>query len=240
MAENKYTTENGYTLSQSGNSIQDLFNLLIDIDKEQAGKLLAVSKLKDADDKPTLTFVDSVSGVETSPEVYIGSGDMPEGYVLQIDPTGEADDVPNHSCVYVGPGEPPDGYILALDPTSGPDNIVRAVNGQTPDENGNVEIEVGGSADIPRIETSEEVVIIEPNKFYVFPEMRYLDVTFDLTHSDASIVQEYKFRFTSGATATTLTLPLEIKGDITVNANSVIEISVVDGYAVSQSWAVSE
>ena len=56
--------------------------------------------------------------------------------------------------------------------------------------------------------------------------------------SDDSIVQEYKFRFVSGATPTVLTLPENVKGDIAVNANSVVEISIIDNYAVSQSWAV--
>jgi hypothetical protein len=116
---------------------------------------------------------------------------------------------------------------------------VKSVNGKKPDENGNVEIKVGGSADIPRIETSENVITIKPNKFYVFPEMTSLDVTLG-GEVDSSIVQEYKFRFTSGVTATTLTLSEDIKGDITVDTNSVVEISIIDGYAISQSWAVNE
>jgi hypothetical protein len=94
------------------------------------------------------------------------------------------------------------------------------------------------SSDIPRIELSDSVATIEPNKFYVFPEMASLSISFGGV-PNASIVQEYKFRFTSGNAATTLVLPSDVKGDIAVPVNSVIEISVIDNYAVSQSWVVN-
>lgn len=76
------------------------------------------------------------------------------------------------------------------------------------------------------------------NVFYVFPEMASLSVTF-AAPSDTSVVNEYKFRFTSGETATTLTLPASVIGELTVEANKVYEISVIDNYLVYQSWAVS-
>ena len=95
---------------------------------------------------------------------------------------------------------------------------------------------VGG---LQRVGMSDSVVTLEPNKFYVFPEMGSLSVSFG-GGSDTSIVQEYKFRFISGETPTTLSLPENVKGEITVYADSVVEVSVVDHYAVSHSWAVSE
>lgn len=91
---------------------------------------------------------------------------------------------------------------------------------------------------VARTEISDSAATLEPNKFYVFPEMQSLDITLG-GEQDGSIVQEYKFRFTSGATATALTLPDTIVGDIEVNANRVIEISIIDNLAISQSWAVS-
>ena len=91
---------------------------------------------------------------------------------------------------------------------------------------------------VPRIELSDSVTTIEPNKFYVFPEMASLSITFG-GEQDKEIIQEYKFRFISGATPTTLSLPESVVGDITVDANCVVEVSIIDGYAVSQSWAVS-
>ena len=94
--------------------------------------------------------------------------------------------------------------------------------------------------DIPRIEmaSTDTTATIEPNKLYVFPEMASLDITLGGT-IDTSIVQEYRFRFTSGATATTLTLPSTVVGEISVEANKVYEVSILDGYLVIQSWEVS-
>lgn len=98
----------------------------------------------------------------------------------------------------------------------------------------NIDLSFG---DMQRIEISDSEVVIEPNQLYVFPEMASLSVTLG-GEADSGAVQEYQFRFISGAVATTLILPDAVKGDITVDANSVVEVSVVDNYAISQSWAV--
>ena len=86
--------------------------------------------------------------------------------------------------------------------------------------------------------SSDTEAELSPNTFYVFPEMASLSVTFSYPVS-LDIVNEYKFRFTSGSTSTMLTLPSTVVGDITVEANKVYEISIVDNYLVYQSWAVS-
>ena len=86
--------------------------------------------------------------------------------------------------------------------------------------------------------SSDTVIELSPNTFYVFPEMASLSITFSDPIS-LDIVNEYKFRFISGATATTLTLPSTVVGDITIEVNKVYEISIVDNYLVYQSWAVS-
>ena len=86
--------------------------------------------------------------------------------------------------------------------------------------------------------SSDTVIELSPNTFYVFPEMASLSITFSDPVS-LDIVNEYKFRFISGATATTLALLSTIVGDITIEANKVYEISIVDNYLVYQSWAVS-
>jgi hypothetical protein len=36
--------------------------------------------------------------IGAAPEVYVGSGDMPEGYVLQIDPDGETNVYSKEEC----------------------------------------------------------------------------------------------------------------------------------------------
>lgn len=93
---------------------------------------------------------------------------------------------------------------------------------------------------IPRIGmlNTDTAATIGPNRLYVFPEMASLDITLG-GDADISVVQEYRFRFTSGATATTLTLPADVVGEISVEANKVYEVSILDSYLVSQSWEVS-
>lgn len=102
-----------------------------------------------------------------------------------------------------------------------------------------VEVEIP-KPDMPRIEaaSTDTTATIEPNALYIFPEMASLDITLGGT-IDTGIVQEYRFRFTSGATATTLTLPSTVVGEISVEANKVYEVSILDGYLVSQSWEVA-
>lgn len=103
-------------------------------------------------------------------------------------------------------------------------------------EDGTISVKVK----IPKIEKTASDVITEiiPNAFYIFPEMVSLSVTFAAS-SDTSVVNEYKFRFISGETATTLTLPSSVIGEITIESNKVYEISIIDNYLVYQSWAVS-
>ena len=111
------------------------------------------------------------------------------------------------------------------------------------DGNGNAVIEGANVLDDrsdgkARIETSEQIATLEPNKLYVFPQMTSLEVVLGGV-IDISIVQEYTFRFTSGETATTLILPQTVRGEITIEANTVYEVSIVDNYLLYQSWAVS-
>ena len=64
-----------------------------------------------------------------------------------------------------------------------------------------------GSSATPRQEmsSSDTMITLEPNKLYVFPEIASLTVTL-AEPSDTNVANEYHFFFTSGATATTLTL----------------------------------
>lgn len=150
------------------------------------------------------------------------------------------------SGVYVGSEEPIGDYNVWINPEGRVINdTVTSINGQTGDIIGLATEEYVDDAiaaiqlDVPRIEkTAEDTeVVLEPNKFYVFPEMASLSIILG-GEVNTAIVQEYKFRFASGVVSTTLILPESIKGDIFIGANSVIEISIIDNYAVSQSWEV--
>lgn len=89
----------------------------------------------------------------------------------------------------------------------------------------------------PKVEmySTDTDCILIPNFLYVFPEMSSLTISLD-EPQDISIVNDYKFRFISGETATVLTLPSSIIGEITVEPNTVYEVSIVDNYLLSQSW----
>lgn len=77
---------------------------------------------------------------------------------------------------------------------------------------------------------------IDPNKFYVFGEVTSLAIT--LGTEVSGYVNEYHFRFTSGSTATTLTLPqtVTMPSDFSVEANHTYEISIVDGFGTVTAW----
>ena len=77
---------------------------------------------------------------------------------------------------------------------------------------------------------------LDPNRFYVFGTVSSLTITFN---TDAySTMKEYHFRFTSGSTPTTLTLPnsVTMPSGFQVEASKVYEISIVDNYGVYTAW----
>ena len=83
---------------------------------------------------------------------------------------------------------------------------------------------------IPRVEktSTDTEASIEANTLYVWPEMTSLSITLTAPE-DTSIVNEYHFIFTSGATATTLSLPDTLKVDAyTIDANKVYEVSILE------------
>ena len=96
------------------------------------------------------------------------------------------------------------------------------------------------TSDTPRqeMQNTDTEVTIEPNKLYVFPEMASLSVT--LAEPDNSNVSnEYHFFFTSGATATILTLNDVLSDAYSIEANMKYEVSVLEGVAYIKGVAVS-
>lgn len=88
------------------------------------------------------------------------------------------------------------------------------------------------SADIARQEmaSSNTTVTLEPNKLYIFPEMASLTVTL-AEPSNTNVANEYHFFFTSGATATTLTLNDVLSDAYSIEANMKYEVSILEGVA---------
>lgn len=77
--------------------------------------------------------------------------------------------------------------------------------------------------------TSGTTFTIEPNKFYVWGSVSSLNITLG-TPSDSSVYNEYLFQFTSGSTATTLSLPSAVKwvSEPKIEANKTYQVSIVD------------
>ena len=96
-----------------------------------------------------------------------------------------------------------------------------------------ITIETGGIERIEKLAT-DTTVTLEPNKLYVFPEME------SLTYTIAEGTGEIHFIFKSGATATRVVHPAGVNvGSLTIEANKIYEISVLENMLTWQSWAVS-
>lgn len=93
----------------------------------------------------------------------------------------------------------------------------------------------GGSGAYSLVEhgTSDTTFTLTPNTFHVWDEVASLDLSFGTETS--GVANEYLFQFTSGATATTLTLPDDIKwandSAPTIAENMIYQISVLKGLA---------
>ena len=82
--------------------------------------------------------------------------------------------------------------------------------------------------------SSDTSQTLAENTFYIWPTMSSLTITCPNTGGP------YAFRFTSGSTATTLTMTgITMPDSWAVEANKVYEINVYQGYGVAASWAVS-
>jgi hypothetical protein len=86
---------------------------------------------------------------------------------------------------------------------------------------------------IQNVSGADITMELQPNILYVFGEVTSLSLTL-ATPSDTTRVNEYMFQFTSGTTATTLTLPSTVKwiGSNGVAASMVYQVSIVNNLAV--------
>ena len=87
--------------------------------------------------------------------------------------------------------------------------------------------------------SSDTTVTLEPNKLYVFPEMESLTVTLG-TPTDSDVANEYHFFFTSGATATTLTLNDVLSDAYSIEPNMKYEVSILENVAYIKGVSTSE
>ena len=96
-----------------------------------------------------------------------------------------------------------------------------------------ITIETGSIERIEKLAT-DTTVTLEPNKLYVFPEMK------SLTYTIGEGTGEVHFIFKSGATATRVVHPSNVNiGSFSVESNKVYEVSILEGLLTSQNWSVS-
>lgn len=119
---------------------------------------------------------------------------------------------------------------------------IKTINGESILGSGNITISggsggssSGGSGAYAEVnhDTSDTTFTLTPNTFHVWDEVASLDLSFGAETS--GVANEYLFQFTSGATATTLTLPDDIKwandNVPTIAENMIYQISVLKGLA---------
>ena len=106
---------------------------------------------------------------------------------------------------------------------------IKTINGESIIGDGNIQIEADVSL-ISRVEKTADdtTVSLDPNTLYVFPEMASLSISLNVP-KDTTIVNEYHFIFESGATATTFSLPDNLKVDAySIDANKIYEVSILE------------
>lgn len=119
---------------------------------------------------------------------------------------------------------------------------IKTINGASILGSGNIVIEggsggstSGGNGAYAEVNhgTSDTTFTLTPNTFHVWDEVASLDLSF--ADEQTGVANEYLFQFTSGATATTLTLPDGLKwandSAPTIAENKIYQVSVLKGLA---------
>lgn len=118
-------------------------------------------------------------------------------------------------------------------------NTVKTINGESIVGSGDITISGGGSSggsgaySEVNHGTSDTTFALTPNTFHIWDEVANLTLT--LGSETSGIANEFLFQFTSGATATSLTLPDDIKwandAPPTIAENMIYQVSILKGMA---------
>lgn len=116
---------------------------------------------------------------------------------------------------------------------------LKTINGQSIVGSGDITINSGSSGGsggaYPEVNhgTADTTLTITPNTFHVWDEVASL--TLDFGSETSGVANEFLFQFTSGSTATSLTLPDDIKwandSAPTIEANMIYQVSILKGLA---------
>ena len=108
---------------------------------------------------------------------------------------------------------------------------IKTINGESVLGSGDITI----SSAYPEVNhgTGDTTFTLTPNTFHVWDEVTSLTLNF--SNETNGVANEYLFQFTSGSTATSLTLPNDIKwandNVPTIEANIIYQVSVLRGLA---------
>lgn len=100
-------------------------------------------------------------------------------------------------------------------------------------------VSIGGDTPRQQMQNTNTTVTLQPNILYVFPEMASLTVTL-ADPDNSNIVNEYHFFFTSGQTATTLTLNDVLSDAYSIEANMKYEVSILESVAYIKGVSANE
>lgn len=94
------------------------------------------------------------------------------------------------------------------------------------------------SAQVTQVDhgTADTTFELPPNQYHIWGEVSSLTLTLGSGTSD--VMNEYHFSFTSGSTATTLSLPETVVTDIVVEPNMTYECSIVNNRMTFHEWEV--
>ena len=113
---------------------------------------------------------------------------------------------------------------------------IKTINGESVLGSGDITISSGASSSAyPEVNhgTGDTTFTLTPNTFHVWDEVTSLTLNFG--NETSGVANEYLFQFTSGPTATSLTLPDDIKwandNVPTIEANMIYQVSVLRGLA---------
>lgn len=183
---------------------------------------------------------------ETGPQGPVGPAGKdgaqgPKGDTGEIGPQGPKGDTGATPNIQIGTVQTLDpGQQATASMTGTPENPLLNLGIPQGDKGDPGEDAESGSSATPRqeMQNTDTTVTLEPNKLYIFPEMTSLTVTL-AEPSDTNVANEYHFFFTSGATATTLTLNDVLSDAYSIEANMKYEVSILEGVAYIKGVAVS-
>ena len=113
---------------------------------------------------------------------------------------------------------------------------IKTVNGQTLLGNGNIAID-GQEIQVVNHGTNDTTFELTPNILHIWDEVASLILT--LQTVEETSYNEFMIQFTSGATATTFSLPDTVKwvNTPTIEANKIYQISILNNLAVMGGWS---